>query len=231
VHYLLSNILSHPVFHQENLEYVVNLLLENCYPLELIFQKINDRIDKIIWNSTKKKEIKQISKIEENQRKLIVLPYIKNVSESIDRSIDRKKYLTGYRILNKNTGFIKRHKDINNYEDNNNIVYKVSCVNCNASYVGQTKRKLKTRLKEHMKNIRLDDSKHSVITKHMLEYNHTFDWENAKILDYESNYFKRMIAEMIHIKIQKNGLNSVEDIEGLDSSYFNLLTKICNQQQ
>jgi len=65
----------------------------------------------------------------------------------------------------------------------------------------------------------------------MLKYNHTFDWENAKILDYESNYFKRMIAEMIHIKIQENGLNSVEDIEGLDSSYFNLLTKICNQQQ
>jgi len=54
----------------------------------------------------------------------------------------------------------------------------------------------------------------------------TFDWQNVKILDHETNYFKRMIAEMIYIKIQKNGLNSVEDIEGLDSSYFNLLTNI-----
>jgi len=34
------------------------------------------------------------------------------------------------------------------------------------------------------------------------------------------------ISEMIHIKTQGNDLNSVDDIECLDSSYFNLLTKI-----
>jgi len=45
-------------------------------------------------------------------------------------------------------------------------------------------------------------------------------------MDYETNYVKRLISEMIHIKTQDNGLNSVEDIECLDSSYFNLLTKL-----
>jgi len=30
-----------------------------------------------------------------------------------------------YRILNKLTGFIKRHKDKNNLDANNNIVYKI----------------------------------------------------------------------------------------------------------
>jgi len=89
------------------------------------------------------------------------------------------------------------------------------------------KRKLKTRLNEHKNNVKLEESKHSVITKHMVENSHTFDWQNVKILDHEMNYFKRMIAEMIYIKIKKKkGLNSVDDIEGLDSSYFNLLTNI-----
>jgi len=34
-------LLSHPKFHQKNLELAINLLLENGYPLKLIFEKIN----------------------------------------------------------------------------------------------------------------------------------------------------------------------------------------------
>jgi len=59
----------------------------------------------------------------------------------------------------------------------------------------------------------------------MLEKNYTFDWQNVKIIDFETNYFKRLISKMIYIKTQENGLNSVENIKYLDSS-FNLLTKI-----
>jgi len=65
----------------------------------------------------------------------------------------------------------------------------------------------------------------------MLENNHSFDWQNIKILDFESNYYKRIVSEMIHIKTQGNGLNSVDDIECLDSSYFNFLTKIFDKKQ
>jgi len=221
-------LLSHPIFQQKNLEYVIEVLLENDYPLDLIFQKINQRIKDII---KRKRSNNLEQKINESQRKMLVLPYIRNISEKISSSIDKNEYLTGYRILNKLTGFIKRHKDGNKFESNNNIVYKINCNNCNASYVGQTKRQLKTRIKEHVKNIGTDESKHSVITKHILDKNHTLDWQNVKILDYENNYFKRLIAEMIHIKTQDNSLNSIDDIECLDPSYFNLLTKIFNQKQ
>jgi len=40
--------------------------------------------------------------------------------------------------------------------NNNDVIYKISYMNCDALYMGQTKRKLKTRLKEYVKNIRLD---------------------------------------------------------------------------
>jgi len=79
-----------------------------------------------------------------------------------------------------------------------------------------------------IKNIKLNESKHSVVTKHMLDSGHSFDWTNVKIMDHETNYFKRLISEMIHIKTQINSLNSIDDIECLDSSYFNLLTKMFN---
>jgi len=88
-------------------------------------------------------------------------------------------------------------------EVNNNIMYKIFCNDCNASYVGQTKRQLKTRTNEHVKNIRLDESKHSVVIKDMLENEHSFDWINIKIMDHETNYFKRLISELINIKHRK----------------------------
>jgi len=33
-----------------------------------------------------------------------------------------------------------------------------------------------------VKNIKGDKSRHSIVTKHMLENNHTFDWQNIKII-------------------------------------------------
>jgi len=51
----------------------------------------------------------------------------------------------------------------------------------------------------------------------MLKNNYSFDWQNIKILHFKSNYYKRIVSEMIHIKTQGNGLNSVDDIECLDS--------------
>ncbi|XP_011860757.1 PREDICTED: uncharacterized protein LOC105557945 [Vollenhovia emeryi] len=107
-----------------------------------------------------------------------------------------------------------------------NVVYKINCNNCDASYVGQTKRKLKTRIKEHINNKKLDEQKHSVITKHMLEFNHNFDWDNTQILDIEPYSNKRLISEMIHIKEQNNGINSHNDTELLDSSYSDILNNI-----
>jgi len=49
----------------------------------------------------------------------------------------------------------------------------------------------------NIKNIKAEKSKHSVISEHMLENNHSFDWQNIKILDFEPNYYQRIVSEMI----------------------------------
>jgi len=108
---------------------------------------------------------------------------------------------------------------------------KIFCNNCNVvSYVGQTKRQLKTRISEHVKNIKSDESRYLVVTKHMLENNLTFDWQNIKIMDFGTNYCKSLISKIIYIKTQKKELNSVGDIECLDFSCFNLLSKIFDKK-
>ena len=54
--------------------------------------------------------------------------------------------------MNSISTFIKTGKDKIKKEDHSNVVYKINCQDCNYSYVGQIKRKLKTRLKEHIKD-------------------------------------------------------------------------------
>jgi len=35
---------------------------------------------------------------------------------------------------------------------------------------------------------------------HMQKFSHSFDWDNIKILDFEPNFYKRLVSEMLHIK-------------------------------
>ena len=59
--------------------------------------------------------------------------------------------------------------------------------------------------------------------QHTKNFSHEFDWNNVKIIDYESNYKKRIISEMIHIKSNKHNVNKKEDVKFLNSSYVPLL--------
>ena len=49
--------------------------------------------------------------------------------------------------------FIKVHKNVLPIESKKNIVYQISYKDCNATYVRQTGRKLKTRISEHKNHI------------------------------------------------------------------------------
>jgi len=96
-------------------------------------------------------------------------------------------------------------------------------LDCDASYVDQTKRTLNIRVGEHRNHVKRNTSQKSVITDHRSNFRHEFDWENVKILDEEMNYNKRLISEMIFIKKQKHGLNAQTDTALLNPIYNDLL--------
>jgi len=107
-----------------------------------------------------------------------------------------------------------------------NVIYKINCKDCEATYIGQTKRKLSTRVGEHKKDINRKTSNHSVISEHRLGSNHEFDWENPIILDKEKHYYRRLISEMINIKTHNNTINLQTDTELLQQSYLEILNRI-----
>jgi len=115
--------------------------------------------------------------------KYFAIPYIRNISETTVSIINKSNLKVGFRSLNKINKFIRVHKDQTEHTHKKNVVYKIHYKDCDVSYVEQTKRQLRTRVKEHHNNFKLDESKHSVVSEHMLSCYHSFDWNQVRILD------------------------------------------------
>ena len=84
-------------------------------------------------------------------------------------------------------------------------VYKISCEECEATYVGETERSLKARFGEH----RIPSSTTSEVSKHIHtnSSDHTITLENTKILAVENKLFERGVKEAIHIGALKPSVN------------------------
>jgi len=69
------------------------------------------------------------------------------------------------------------------------VVYSIPCCDCDKRYIGGTTRSLETRQKKRkadVKNKRFD-------------LNHRMDWDNSKVLDFESKSF--------HINSERDTMN------------------------
>ena len=90
---------------------------------------------------------------------------------------------------------------------NKNVVYKIPC-SCGRSYIGQTSRPIKVRIKEHMKNIEKREVTRSNLCCHVLENNHNVNWGSVKILHRETNWKKRCLLESAAMQLEGNTLST-----------------------
>ena len=82
-------------------------------------------------------------------------------------------------------------------------VYRVPCGGCNVQYVGETKRKTQTRLKEHESDCKWKRNEKSALADHHLLTGRDFDFDNAKVVRFESNYCRRIFCEAWEIKRER----------------------------
>ncbi|EZA55746.1 hypothetical protein X777_04141, partial [Ooceraea biroi] len=78
-------------------------------------------------------------------------------------------------------------------------------------------------IKEHRSDILKRDSCLSVVSKHRVNIDHEFDWDNVKVLHHESHLRKREIAEMCFIKRHSNAINIQRDTDNLPGVYDSIL--------
>ncbi|VDL93907.1 unnamed protein product [Schistocephalus solidus] len=62
-----------------------------------------------------------------------------------------------------------------------NVVYRVQCGSCEANYVGETGKRLQTRMSQHARAVRRMDQL-SLVAEHCVASGHIFSLQNAEIL-------------------------------------------------
>ena len=119
-------------------------------------------------------------------------------------------------------------------------VYKVPCQSCQASYIGETSRKLGTRIEEHKKDCqKLDGQSYtrsqrasasqvynkSAITDHAGKENHVINWEGTRLVARESQDLSRRIREAIWIKRTPHNMNRDGGAYQLSDIYDGAITR------
>jgi len=105
------------------------------------------------------------------------------------------RFLTGQKL----STLLSNHKDkLTNNEKPG--IYEISCSSCPSKYIGETSRNLKTRLKEHMADIRHNRVNTSAVALHCAENpSHAINPNFAKLLEIEKNGFRRKFKEALYI--------------------------------
>ncbi|KAJ8943152.1 hypothetical protein NQ318_022893, partial [Aromia moschata] len=87
----------------------------------------------------------------------------------------------GYSVYLIDKRFWVTPKDkINNNEKSG--IYEISCKDCNQKYIGQTKRSILTRFKEHMAHLKYGRTEKSCVAQHAFDNKHRIDINNLKLI-------------------------------------------------
>ena len=99
-----------------------------------------------------------------------------------------------------------RPKDKLEKENTTGPVYHTFCDDCDASYIGETERTMRTRFMEHKRR----SSVNSEVSKHIHQdhKDHTVTLDKTKILSVDHRWFERGVKEAIYIRTNKPSLNA-----------------------
>ncbi|EZA54490.1 hypothetical protein X777_05745 [Ooceraea biroi] len=219
-------LLSYDRYHSTNIDLIKNILINNCYPLDFINRYIDRRVRHIVRGDGRNISNELRNDCDNSKKRcFITIPY-HEYSVNICQVLIKCGFGVVYSVFNGLKCLIKKGKDKIHNLQKTGVVYKLDCSNCDAIYIGQTKRNLTTRIKEHRSDIRKHFSNHSVISAHRSNINHDFNWNNPIILHQEEHTKKREVAEMFFIKRHTNTINLQKDMEGLHDIYDNILTAL-----
>ncbi|CAG9569802.1 unnamed protein product [Danaus chrysippus] len=136
------------------------------------------------------------------ERQPAILPYVKGVTDRIGNILKKVSIKTIYKPHKKVSQFLRPIKS--NIPLQQAGVYKLDC-DCGLSYIGQTKRSIGTRVREHISDVRNRRASKSAVCEHALDKpGHYIRFDKPQILAREDRYIPRLIREAIEIKKHPN---------------------------
>nr|VZI32476.1 unnamed protein product [Spirometra erinaceieuropaei] len=122
------------------------------------------------------------------------LPYIKNVSEAMERIAGELGVGIAHRPTATMRSKIMQVKDRLDVGEQSGVVYQIPCRDCPRHYTGQTGRRLSSRITKHKRAVRRGDPLSQIAT-HTLEEGHEFNFASTRIVARASNKTGRELLE------------------------------------
>ena len=116
-----------------------------------------------------------------------VFPYMKGTPEPIKRILGNygvKGELKPYQTIG---SLFPKPKDPVPKDQTPGAIYSIPYQDCDKSYIGETKRKFASQLKEHRKAVEHKQPQKSALAEHCLCSGHSISWESFKILCTSAN--------------------------------------------
>ena len=152
------------------------------------------------WKSNEKNE-----KNKKDRSLTLVLPFIQGVTNKIANILRKKDIKTFFRPTSTIKSLLKSVKDLIHPHQFKGV-YEIPC-SCGKSYIGETGKSFKQRIKEHGADLRLNRCHTSALVKHANKTKHQLCLENTNILSKEENYSKRKFREALEIIKHPQNLN------------------------
>ena len=194
---------NYELLHRE-FENLKTMFMNNGYQRDFILSVIKEFLStKIQGKSTSKLEPGQ----KEPKNIFIRLPYLQDTShkafKSLNSCLSRIKCSSEltFKVLYKYCRIGNRLRFKDKQTIKSNCVYRVKCMSCDASYIGETCRNVNTRMREH------STCKDSAVFDHTRETGHEFNLKDPEILCFESDWSKRKIKEALYIQEHNPSLN------------------------
>ena len=103
------------------------------------------------------------------------LVYDHELAKALQPVLKKYNVKAAFRSMNKIKQRLHSPKDATTF-DNKSGIYQICCqVGCDAKYIGQTKRRIKDRLREHLNHHRNGDEERSAVALHLIQEHHTLN--------------------------------------------------------
>ena len=181
-----------PQYLKDEIEFLLNVFVENGHNLESL-KSIVSAMESVESASETTEDTST-----DDATPVVCLPWIPRVGPKLRKTMRKYGVKTVFSSGRNLSDILCNHKS-DLPKNSHPGIYLLKC-QCNATYIGETKKRVLARVAEHKKDIFKGSYKNSGATEHAEKCAHEFDWNEATTIARETDYRRRKICESLEIR-------------------------------
>lgn len=180
-------------FLKEELEFLVEIFVENGHDR----RQLEEVMDRYIQHHDRGKQLNN-NKQNDKYLPMVKLPWMPLIGPRLKRIMKKHQIKTVWSSGANLSQLLCNNK--NSLPTNSHPgVYELDC-ECGVKYIGETKKKVSTRINQHERDVFHGRWENSGASQHASTCENDFRWEGAKTIAVESEWGRRKVREALEIR-------------------------------